>query len=497
MSKINRLTTAFGLFILIISLFPGQISAQAKQAIDFNTDTQTEPTSQQAQVTRGSHTVYLPGILNHVSNSTTSTNSSIFGAELSSFLEGGGLKEMDEAGTYWIRRNAVLWAEVEPVQGQIDWSALSTMDEELKRAAEMNKEVILIVRSTPTWARVYPDSTCGPIKREAFPAFANFMRALVNRYSQAPYSVKYFEIGNEPDAHHGDVEIDWPFGCWGDVNLPYYGGEYYGEMLNVVYPSIKAANADAQVLTGGLLLDCDPRNPPQLSTGQLKDCTSSTFLEGIIQATGGNAFDGVSFHSYEYYYGTLNAYGNDSWNSAWNTTGPTIAAKVSYLKDLLNQYQLNNKYLMNTEVALQCYDTRTCDQDYEITKASQLVQSFAIGMAENLRSTVWYDVFGSWQNSGLLYRDHSPRPAYNAFAFMQQLLSDANVTKKIEAGSITGYEFSSASRRVWLVWSADGSTHKLDLSSQPSNIYDTQGASLTIANSVNVGPQPVYVEWSH
>jgi hypothetical protein len=491
MSKMKKILTALGLLIIVISLFPGQINAQAKQAIDFNPPKPSAPAGQADQVTQTDHKVYLPGVLKRV------PNRSIFGAELTSFLEGGGLKEVDEAGAYWVRRNAVLWAEAEPVQGQIDWSALSTMDEELKRAAEMNKEVILIVRSAPDWARQYPDSACGPIKRDAFPAFANFMRALVDRYSRAPYSVKYYEIGNEPDAHRGDVDVDWMFGCWGDVNLPYYGGEYYGEMLNVVYPSIKAANANAQVLTGGLLLDCDPRNPPKLSTGQLKDCTSSTFLEGIIRATGGNAFDGVSFHSYDYYSGSLNAYRNENWNSAWNTTGPALAAKVSYLKDLLNQYHLNNKYLMNTEIALLCPSIDPCSQSYEDTKASLLVQSFAIGMAENLRSTVWYDVFGGWSNSGLLYRDHSPRPAYNAFAFMQKELADADVTQTINAGSITGYEFNSSSRRVWLVWSADGATHKLDLPSQPSNIYGTQGTSLTIANSINVGPQPIFVEWSH
>jgi len=491
MSKMKRISTALGLFILIIGLFPGQVNAQAKQAIDFNSESQTKPASQTEQVRQASHSVYLPGILNHVPNST------IFGAELSSFMEGGGLQEIDEAGTYWIRRNGVFWAEVEPTQGQIDWSALSGMDEELQRAAEMNKEVILLIRSTPAWARLYPDSVCGPIKREAFPAFANFMRALVDRYSRAPYYVKYFEIGNEPDAHHGDVDLDWPFGCWGDVNLPYYGGVYYGEMLNTVYPQIKAANPDVQVLTGGFLLDCDPRNPPALSTGELKDCSSSTFLEGVIKATGGAAFDGVSFHSYDYYYGVPNAYGNKSWNSEWNTTGPALIAKISYLKGILNEYRLNDKYLMNTEIALLCTAVNSCDQGYEDTKASQLVQSFAIGMAENLRSTVWYDVFGGWNNSGLLYRDHSPRPAYTAFAFMQKELADATVTKTIGSGPLVGYEFTSTNKRVWLVWSVDGDTHTLNLPSTPANVYDTQGADLALASSVKVGPQPVYVEWSH
>jgi hypothetical protein len=39
-----------------------------------------------------------------------------------------------------------------------------------------------------------------------------------------------------------------------------FGGEYYGNMLKIVYPAIKSADPQAQVLVGGLLLDCDPVN---------------------------------------------------------------------------------------------------------------------------------------------------------------------------------------------------------------------------------------------
>ena len=45
------------------------------------------------------------------------------------------------------------------------------------------------------------------------------------------------------------------FGCWDDPEDAYYGGEYYAEMLKVVYPVIKEADPEAKVLFGGLLYE--------------------------------------------------------------------------------------------------------------------------------------------------------------------------------------------------------------------------------------------------
>jgi hypothetical protein len=68
----------------------------------------------------------------------------------------------------------------------------------------------LIVRNTPTRAPI-----CGFCLRadhgEPVPGFAAFMRDAVARYSQHPYSVKYWEIYNEPDVVRNSEPI--PYGC--------------------------------------------------------------------------------------------------------------------------------------------------------------------------------------------------------------------------------------------------------------------------------------------
>src|SRR5512145_713220 len=132
-------------------------------------------------------------------------------------------------------------------------------------------KMIAIIGSTPTWA-LKSGYTCGAVSQAALEEFGDFVFDAVQRYSAPPYNVKYWELWNEPDV------VNY-LGCWGDEADPYYGGSYYAEMLKVAYPKIKAADPEAQVLTGGLLLDCDPVNPPEnlQIPGTPKNCTSARF----------------------------------------------------------------------------------------------------------------------------------------------------------------------------------------------------------------------------
>jgi hypothetical protein len=258
------------------------------------------------------------------------------------------LNWLQGANAYWTRRNALLWSKVEPEEGVRDWSAVEDLEIELIQASGYRKQVILIVRSTPPWAQKLEGYFCGPVRPEKLPAFAAFMHDVVARYSQPPYNVKFWELGNEPDVDPSLVPPDNLFGCWGDQNDPYYGGEYYAEMLKQVYPAIKAADPNAQVLVGGLAMDCDPLNPPEG-----KDCTPSRFLEGVLRNWGGDAFDGVSFHNYDLYTAPFD-YANPNWNASRDLNGPVLIRKAHYLYNLLTAFGHADKYLMNTESGLLC-----------------------------------------------------------------------------------------------------------------------------------------------
>jgi hypothetical protein len=425
----------------------------------------------------------------------------VFGVEMAQITTGGGLDQVAAANTSWVRRNAVLWSSIETTQGKYDWSGMAGLESELQNASINNIPVVLIVRSTPQWARKIAGTgpACSPISQAKLPAFGNFMRALVARYSVAPYNVKYWEMWNEPDFPI--ITGDQIYGCWGDPSDAYYGGGYYAKMLQAVYPQIKAADPQAKVLIGGLLLDCDPR------PGALRGCATvgnnavqPKFLEGILRNNGGPYFDGVSFHSYDYYESHLGQYKNFNWYSDWNTTGPVFIAKAQFIQSVLSKYSVSGKFLMNTESALLCV---TCSDDptFETTKAYYVAQSYAAAIALGLRANIWYSVLG-WRNSGLLNPDLSPLPAYTAFQFSRSELGGAAYTGDITTGDIggasevKGYKFQRSDSRIWILWSLDGSTHSITLSTVPVAAWDALGNSVSPATSMNASLNPLYLEWA-
>lgn len=401
-----------------------------------------------------------------------------------------------EYGAHWTRRNGLLWSSVERQKGARNWEAIDPFLEDIAAATQAGLEPLLIVRSTPTWAQKRP-TFCGPVKEEEFEAFGAFMYDLVTLLSAPPYNVRYFEIGNEPDVDPRIVPSDSQYGCWGDPQDPYYGGGHYAEMLKVVYPQVKAADPDARLVIGGLLLDCDPLNPPLRSNGQPKDCSSSLFLEGILQNGGGGYFDVVSFHAYDYYGLNLGAYGNENWHSANSTTGPSLIAKARYIKQLLAAYGVEDKLLMNTENALLCVSGMGyCrDEKFKLSKAYYLAEANAAALAEGLAANVWYSGFG-WRESQLMNRRLEPVEAMLAMQVSARVLDGAAFSKElVEFDGLMGYEFARQGTRLWMVWSLDGEPHLFELPTSPDRVLDVFGETLAAASTLEVGPAPLYIEW--
>jgi len=426
--------------------------------------------------------------------------STIFGIEMYSIDEAGGLNEMEAANASWVRRNSLRWSKVESTKGVYNWAAAASLETEFVNARASGMEVVLVIRSTPSWAQQYPGIACGPMKASEFLAFANFMKEVVKRYSYGPYQVEYYEIWNEPDVYKTPSDPDNIYGCWLDPENVPFGGQHYGEMLKVVYPAIKQANPNAKVLIGGLLLDCDPNNPP---AG--KDCAPSQFLEWILSAGAGNSFDGISFHAYDYFDANENdfgKYGNPNWHSAWNTTGPLLSTKANFLRNVLNSYGVGNKFLMNTEEALICYaEASICEaNNFNETKAIYVAQSYVTAIVEGLRANIWYSVFG-WRYSELLDGDLVPNPAYDAYSFTSNLLGLTQSWENLSLGAgLHAYALQLPEKTVWVVWSLDGATHVVNLGGTPDTawIWDSasdQYISTTPQESFNVGVAPVFLEW--
>jgi hypothetical protein len=394
-----------------------------------------------------------------------------------------------EAKLSWVRYNGILWPDVEPNRGNRNWGALSGFENDIKALSAEGLSPIVIVRQAPSWAQ--KDGLCGPIREDALDDFANFMAEVVNRYKGSPYNVKYWEMGNEPDVDPSLIDPSMPFGCWGDASDPYYGGGYYAEMLKKVYPAIKAADPNAKVVMGGVLLDCDPTNPPDG-----KDCLPSKFLEGILRNGGGNALDIISFHAYGLWWPSI--IDSDLSNPAWQHRGGALLGKLDFIRTVMRDYGVNKPIHMN-EGGLLCHESNSaCPSDtFFNAQATYIPRLYARAWANGIQAVVWYSLDDpGWRHAGLLDPSGNIRPAYTALKFMSNLLGGARYKQRLSSGNLEGYAFQQGSTEYYIYWTNDGSTQSVSVPNGTQAAYNKLGQSVSFSSTVNVGVEPIYLQVS-
>lgn len=423
---------------------------------------------------------------------TIISGTNIFGIELAGTFGSAHVERVAVAGASWTRRTDFNWADVEPTEGARQWNKMALLEEDLRQANLRGIKVILIVLRTPAWAQKYVSSGCGPIRVDKLGAFANFMRDAVARYSAPPFNVKYWEIWNEPDAPTVKENKGW--GCHGNPADAYYGGAEYARLLKNVYPAIKATDANAKVLVGGQLANCDPVRPP---AGM--NCRSTRFFEGILRGGGGPYFDGVGFHAYEYYYSGVGRWGNANWWSAYNTTGPVLAVKARYYKKLLSAYRITGKFLMDTETALLCSNC-VGNANFELSKAYYIPEMYAAGMAEGLQAVSFFGLRSGWLGGNLIDPTNNGLPAYDTFKVATAQLGPATfagrtVYADVGTTGVMGYKFTRNGRKVWLIRALSSRVVTTRFAKLPTRITDPFGKPITPTKNLTLSLMPVYVEW--
>lgn len=404
-----------------------------------------------------------------------------------------------ESGLQIVRHNALLWEKIEPNEGDRLWESVADLEQKLLNASENGLNTILIIRSTPPWAQKVPGYSCGPIKSDKLDAYAEFIADAVARYSASPFNVQYWELGNEPDVDPSQVQNNSVFGCWGDRDDQYYGGRYYAEMLKAVYPEIKEANPEAQVLIGGLLLDCDPIQPP---AG--KNCNPGYFLEGILKNGGGEYFDILSFHGYAGYIGPTHGLGPDlhfeDHHPSWEHRGGAVLGKVDFLRQVMATYGVE-KPIFLTEASLLCHELNTVDCDppgerFFDAQADYIVRLFVRNWANDIMGTIWYQFEGpGWRYGALLDEDQKPKPVYYALQFMDSELSGTEYSGEvIQYESLEGYEFTSQQKIIWVLWSTDQVDTQIDLPENLSSVFNKYGEEITPNGRGITVNDPVFLE---
>ncbi|MCL4459811.1 MAG: glycoside hydrolase family 44 protein [Chloroflexi bacterium] len=349
---------------------------------------------------------YIPLIYNLYGT----TSAAPFGIEIEDFTNAAAVQLASEAQAKWTRIH-LLWADVEPERGHYDWAET---DDVLGRVTAYGFTPVVVIRNTPHWAG---PTLAGPI--DDYDGFKDFLSALVQRYKDAPYRVKYWQLYNEPDiseAFPGGV-----IGGWGLIP------DKYTEMLRLAYGTIKSVDPEAKVLIGGLL----------------HDNSSWSFLDKVLDAGGGQYFDILCFHYYDEH--------ND--DGRWGYKG--LAGKAEDLQRRMESRGLH-KPMMATEIGRRTWD----DQDRFAEQANFVVRGYVQGMALGLQAIIWYSLVDpSFYYSGLVKADLTPKPAYIAYKTLTNELGSATYERPLtesETGStsIEGYLFTTLNgkREIRVVW---------------------------------------------
>lgn len=452
--------------------------------------------------------------LGYRSTAAQESTPSTFGVETRSFDE-QVMDFAEDANTYWLRYNGLVWSDIETTQGEpLDWSAAAQLEQDLADASSRGMEVILIVRGTPAWARLWPNYLCSPMTAAYFNEFASFMEQVVEHFSVAPYNVKYYELWNEPDEYreaiglaHG-LDPDYNvMGCWGNPSNDYFGGGHYGKMLKQAYPAIKNKAAElgvsAYVVLGGLLLPCDQAGSSMIdwSSGVSYNYFKvSKFFEGILVEGGGPYFDYVNFHSYTIYDTSFDTGILMERNEGfWKSSGGQVIGKLTYLKNLMSTYGISDKPILMTEAALATPEGFTDMNLYEASKADYLVWVFVRNLYRGISGTTWYhiDDYG-WRDSGLLDRNNRPLPAYRAYKVMTETLTGAGFPERLDGlgSGILGYEFEKGSHTIWVLFSEDGTLKNINKTAFGTigHIYNLLGGPVTQNETKIYFNRPIYID---
>lgn len=422
---------------------------------------------------------YLPLVL----NGYEPPYDTLFGVQLYGTIseQAQALRTMRSAYVHWARW-PIAWSAIEPTNrlpDQYVWYA----DASISNAYLSNLELIATVVNNPTWAATYPN---GPIDKADLSEFAQFMAAMVERYdgdgvSDAPGSpvVRYWELYNEPDA---GIELNAKEGhsYWGP-----FGAEY-AAMLCSIYPAMKAASPDVQVVLGGIAYD------NFLDNG---GAFVRAFLDDVLDAGGDACFDIMNFHYYP------------PFEPIWSAYGPGLSGKAAFLRQ--NYLPIASKPMMVTEAGWHS-TSYSIYPSSPTMQARYVVKLFTQAMHADLRALTWWtwiDPGGGYAENGLLTRDLVPKVSYRAYQDAAVRIGRSTFEAAVDVGNVDveAYRFMSASSRPFYVLWSKGELRSAsvplvaaqvrDMYGTPTLVvWDNDDGSIDGRIRVSVGQDPVYVE---
>ena len=161
------------------------------------------------------------------------------------------------------------WVYVEPDPGWYNWTHADMVVDE---AVQHGLTLVARVDMVPDWARP-TNTTERYLAADEYPAYAQFLATFARRYRG---KVRYLVVWNEPN-----LSFEWGY------RPPDPAG--YAAMLKAVYPAVKAANPDIQIVSAGLAANLDA------SSVALNDLT---YLDRLYEVGAAPYFDVLGVHAY-------------------------------------------------------------------------------------------------------------------------------------------------------------------------------------------------------
>lgn len=333
-----------------------------------------------------------------------------------------------QAGLGW-ERILFYWREIQPT-GAEDWNTLHVLEEWLVEADQQGREVVGVIKQTPAWATDgvenagIPRGLYLPISHPQN-LWANYTRKLAEYY--APRGVHHWIIWNEPDIEAG-------------VNGYEFAGtpaDYY-QLLKVAYQTMKAADPQAIIHLAGTTYWHDALAGRTQYLQRLLEIAQNDPLA----SPNDHFFDVISLHIY--------------------FRSETIPAIVQEINHIQQQFGLNKPIWINETNAAPNQDPLWPVErpNFEVNldqQAAFLVQAHTLGFAagaERIGVYKFTDVLvgPGAEPFGLLRADLSPRPAYDAYVVMTQMLSGFETVTLHSTESYHHVAFVESDQIVHVLW---------------------------------------------
>ena len=355
------------------------------------------------------------------------------------------------------------WDHIEPTftdPPTYNAAELEEMDAFFTELRSLGLEPLVTVRDNPDWAA---DTRCGPLYDNA--SLARFMEDMVERYKDAPYEIKLWELYNEPDIMKWRTDRHNAGGCWGGY------GSMYADMLQEVSTTIRATDPDAVIFIGGLAYDWFNQEDP---TG----ATDLYFINDVLDQGGAAYFDVMNMHYY------------DAFSYRWPPER-NIRSKIAALRTVLATRGVT-KPMAVTEIGYPWWgDPEIVGEPEKYTHEANMrymVMNHVRAFSSNVQCAIWFQAIdwpGDELRYGLLDPVGAPQPGYAVYRTLVNELDGFTYERLTPntLGDVESFDFNDgAGQRKTVAWSKYGTSSVIIYPANQIRVVGSSGDEVVVAD---------------